>query len=835
MFDFYKNKKMSTEKPVFAEIILPLPLKQMFSYEVPIAYAHKVYSGMRVVVPFGKKKLYTGIIYTISNQRPHFATKEILSVLDDEPVIDVLHLKFWKWIADYYMCSIGEVYRAALPAGMKPEGETVLSLREIEDITALSSKEQQIVQLLSNEKDLSLKKLQKKLDFKGFYTLNKLKEKNIISIKEKLRESYKIKTENYLKLSEEIAQNGISTETAEKLSRAKKQKAALDFFTEKVAKDETINHEGGKFLKRSDFMQASGISASVLRELVKKGYLLEYEQEIDRLHNETAHTEPPKAFSPAQEKAYREIKTGFEEKDIVLLHGQTSSGKTEIYIKLIDETIKEGRQVLYLLPEIALSTQIIERLKKHFGELIGVYHSKYSDAERTEVWRHISPAGDASKYQIILGVRSSVFLPFDNLGLIITDEEHESSYKQYQPAPRYNAANAAAVLAKMHGGKLLLGSATPSVESYHNAIEGKYALVELNERFGNIALPEIILANVKEARRIKKMKSVFTPELYQAVSRALANKEQVILFQNRRGFSPFLICNECSWVPRCEHCDVSMVYHRHSDQLVCHYCGYSYARPEVCSACGQPSLKPAGFGTEKIQEETELLFPEAKTLRMDLDTTGRKTSFQKIISDFANQRANILIGTQMVSKGLDFDNVSVVGIMQADLMLNYPDFRACERSFQMLVQVSGRAGRRGKRGKVIIQTNNPEHPIIQSVVKNDFIAMYQAETEERKLFNYPPYYRLIQITVRDKNLQLTDEAAEIVAAEFQKYFGKMVLGPEYPPVAKVKNWYMKNILIKIKREESVQRAKYIINQVINQMRMQSKFRYIQFVFDADPV
>jgi primosomal protein N' (replication factor Y) len=826
---------MSKENTVFAEVILPLPLKQMFSYEIPAAYADEVYSGMRVVVPFGKKKLYTGIIYTISNERPHFSTKEILSLLDDEPVIDVLHLKFWKWIADYYMCSIGEVYRAALPAGMKPEGESVLTLQEIEDITALSPKEQQIVNLLLNEKDLSLKKLQKKLDFKGFYTLNKLKEKNIISVKEKLRESYKIKTESYLKLSDDITAEGISPEIAEKLSRAKKQKMALEFFLKKVKKNEAISHEGSKYLKRNEFMSSSGVSASVLRELIKKGYLLEYEQEIDRLSSASGETEQPKAFSKAQEAAYGQIKTAFKEKDIVLLHGQTSSGKTEIYIKLIAETIKQGRQVLYLLPEIALSTQIIERLKKHFGELVGVYHSKYSDAERTEVWRHISPAGDTGKYQIILGVRSSIFLPFNNLGLIIADEEHESSYKQYQPTPRYHAANAAAVLAKMHKGKLLLGSATPSIESYHNALEGKYTLVELNERYGNIALPEIILANVKEARRIKKMKSVFTPELFQAVSQALANKEQIILFQNRRGFSPFLICNECSWVPRCEHCDVSMVYHRHSDQLVCHYCGYSYARPELCTACGQPSLKPAGFGTEKIQEETELLFPKAKTLRMDLDTTGRKASFQKIISDFENRRADILIGTQMVSKGLDFGNVSVVGIMQADLMLNYPDFRACERSFQMMVQVSGRAGRRGKRGKVIIQTNNPEHHVIQAVVRNDFDSMYQTETEERKLFNYPPYYRLIQITIRDKNLHLTDEAAAKAAFEFKRYFGKMVLGPEYPPVARVKNWYMKSILIKIEREQSVQKAKYIISQVINQMRMQSKFRYIQFVFDADPV
>lgn len=824
---------MAQENTLFAEVILPLPLRQTFSYELPKNYEDELKSGMRVIVPFGRK-IYTGIVFSVSTERPHFATKEILSVQDDEPIIESTHFEFWKWLADYYMCSMGEVFRAALPTGMKPEGETVLSLREIEDISELSTKEQQVVDLLLNETHISLKKLQKKLDFKGLYTLNKLREKNIIAIQEKLKTSYTIKTDIYLKLSDKIARKGFTAELQNELRRAPKQKAALEFFLNAINTKQTENYEGSYFIRRDDFIRESGISRAVIKTLVEKKHLEEYEREIDRIQPDEVKQIEPTEFSPAQQKAYNEILSNFENKDAVLLHGQTSSGKTELYIKLIKETIQQGRQALYLLPEIALSTQIIERLKKHFGDKIGVYHSKYSDAERTEIWRRLSPAEKNQSYQIILGVRSAIFLPFTNLGLIIVDEEHESSYKQYHPAPRYHAPNAAAVLTQIHGAKLLLGSATPSAESYYNAKTDKYGMVHLKERFGKVALPEIILADVKEARRKKQMKSLFTPELYKTIHQALKNKEQIILFQNRRGFSPFLICRECSWVPRCEHCDVSLVYHRRSDQLICHYCGYSYSRPEVCTACGQPSLHPAGFGTEKITEETQALFPQAKCLRMDLDTTSRKTAFREIISDFENHRADILIGTQMVSKGLDFGNVSVVGIMQADLMLNYPDFRAAERSFQMMLQVSGRAGRRSKQGRVVIQTNTPKHPVIQATLNNDFENMLYRELQERKLFKYPPYFRLIQITARDKKLSLTDDAAETLARELHKYFGNKILGPEYPPVGKIKNWYLKNILLKIDRKQSAGRAKAIVLKAVNNMRQNKKYRYVQFIFDVDP-
>lgn len=819
---------------MFVEVILPLPLRQLFTYELPVGNVGPVRPGMRVVVPFGKRKLYTGMVYSVFDERPHFATKEILTVLDDEPLVDELHIRFWEWTANYYMCTLGEVFRAALPAGLKPEGETVISLNSISDTEELSPKEQQIVNALSEEKDLSLSKLKQKLDFKGLYTLNKLRDRQIISFKEKIKEKYKPKTEVFITLAESVS-GGLNEAQKQMVEKAPKQRQALEFITDRSNPSDWLYYEDKAYIKRNVLMTKAGVSAAVLKGLVKKGFLEEYEQEIDRLKPDERTLVDVKALSPAQEKTYNDIKEAFTKKDIVLLHGQTSSGKTELYIRLAEEVMQAGRQVLYLLPEIALSAQITERLKNHFGDKVGVFHSRYSDAERTEIWRHISPAGPASKYQMILGVRSSVFLPFDNLGLIIVDEEHEASYKQYQPAPRYNAANLSTVLGLMHGAKLLLGSATPSVESYFNAYSGKYALAELNERYGKVSLPEIIVADIKEAQRKKQMKSRFTKQLYNAVSDALSNREQVILFQNRRGFAPFLICNECAWVPRCKHCDVSLVYHKKNDRLVCHYCGYSEDYPHVCDACKQPAVKPAGFGTEQIEQSVEELFPSARILRMDLDTTAGKNAYEQIISAFENHEADILIGTQMVSKGLDFENVTVVGIMQADLMLNYPDFRANERAFQTMMQVSGRAGRRGKRGKVIIQTGNAEHVVIQSVIDNDYKGMFREQTAERKLFKYPPFYRTIILTVKFRDLSILDKAAELLATELRKYLKDPVLGPEYPPVAKIKNWYMKNILIKIDRQKSVHRAKHIIEKVTQSVNARQAFRYVQFVYDVDPV
>ncbi|MEA2043233.1 MAG: primosomal protein N' [Bacteroidota bacterium] len=822
------------ENKRFIDVILPLPLKQLYTYEVSEA-ADRIQAGMRVVVPFGKRKLYTGLVKSVSNQRPHYATKEVLSVLDDYPIVSELQLKFWDWVADYYMCNPGDVYKASMPAGMKPEGETVLSLNEIEDLSSLTEKEQKIVGILAQKEKLTLSGLRSELDFSGLYVLNKLKDKNIISVKEQLKESYKAKTRKFLKLSESLLNQGVTPAVDDELGRAYKQKEALEHIVSSVqqAKKDSLLSKG--FVLKSEIKDSFGVSSAILRELVKKEYFEEYEQEIDRLnYNKTGESKRAE-LSEHQNKALSEIREGYKEKDVVLLHGVTSSGKTELYIELIEEQIKAGKQVLYLLPEIALSTQIIERLRHVFGSRVGVYHSKYSDAERTEVWRDICPAYENNKYQIILGVRSSVFLPFDNLGLIIVDEEHENTYKQYQPAPRYHAANLSVVLAKFHEAKVLLGTATPSIESYYNAATGKYVLVELTQRYRNIQLPEIIVADRKEAYRKKMMKSVFTPELYRAIKESLKNGEQVILFQNRRGYAPFLQCKSCGDVPRCEHCDVSLTYHKFSNRLVCHYCGFSYDRPEVCNACGKDELKTAGFGTEKIESETQKLFPSANIIRMDMDTTGRKHSYQKIIDDFGNHRADILIGTQMVSKGLDFDNVAVVGIMHADMMLNYPDFRANERGFQLMMQVSGRAGRHKKRGKVIIQANNTQHPIIEDVKTNNYKAMFKSQIADRKLFKYPPYYRLISIRIEHKKKNTVDKAADFLASILKNEYGQLVLGPEYPPVSKVKNWYIKLILFKIDKNSSVRRSKFIINKAITHIKLNRNYRYVRFTPDVDPV
>ena len=628
---------------------------------------------------------------------------------------------------------------------------------------------------------------------------------------------------------------GLTKEKVEILGRAPKQKSALETFIKLTKSEKSTKLQSEGFVKRTDFIEKNNFSSAVIKELIKKGFVEEYEQEVDRLKDDSSLLEEKKILSSAQASALKNIRNGFSEKDVVLLHGLTSSGKTELYIELIEEQLQNGKQVLYLLPEIALSTQIIKRLKKIFADKVGIYHSKYSDAERTEVWKNISSAYQHNRYEVILGVRSSIFLPFDNLGLIIVDEEHENTYKQFQAAPRYNAANLAVVLAKFHLAKVLLGTATPSVESYYNATTDKYALVELTERYKNIQLPEIIIADRKESHRKKMMKSIFTPELYKAMNEALANNEQIILFQNRRGYSPFIECSRCAYVPRCEHCDVSLTYHKYSDRLICHYCGFSYQLPEICPECRQPKLKPAGFGTEKIEDEAAIWFPDAKTIRMDLDTASRKKSYQKIISDFESKKADILIGTQMVSKGLDFENVAVVGIMHADMMLNFPDFRSYERSFQLMMQVSGRAGRHKKRGKVIIQTNSKEHPVIANVLTNDYFGMFEAQIDERKLFHYPPFYRLLIVSITDKNNSLVDDAAEKTAVVLRKYFGKLVLGPEYPPVSRVKNRYIKNILVKIDRRKSVKRSKYIIEKTVNHIKMSKKYRYVRFIFDVDPV
>ncbi len=821
------------KQKTYADLILPVPLPKLFTYAVPDTLVSDCKPGKRAVVQFGKKKIYTGIVKKIRSNKPDYETKDIISVIDDTPLVNDIQLKFWEWIAEYYMCTLGEIYKAALPAGLKLESETNILLNTDANYSDVSEKEEIIIGLLTHEEYLPLKKIEKETDFNALPVIKKLIDKKIITAEEYLKKSYKPKFEEYIKLPEKLNDDKYLSEVLEKLKRAKKQSELLMSFIY-LTKYGSKNFGGIKPAKeftKKDVLKFCETTAANLKALTDKKLLISEKKEISRLIPEKYEAEQIKNLNEYQLKALKEIKSYFKKKNTVLLHGVTSSGKTEIYIKLIEEQIKNNKQVLYLLPEIALTAQITKRLEKKFGERLGVYHSKFSDNERVEVWNKLLKG----EYDIILGVRSSVFLPFDNLGLIIVDEEHENTYKQYSPAPRYNARDSSIILAGFHNAKILLGTATPSIESYYNAKTGKYALVELKERYKNIKLPEIQIADIKEARHKKRMKSMFTPEMTEGIEIALKNKEQIILFQNRRGFSPYTECETCGYIPRCEHCDVSLTYHKFTNRLVCHYCGYSEQTSKICKACESPAMTTRGFGTQKIENEIKELFPDVKIARMDLDSTGNKKSYHKIIYDFENGNTDILIGTQMISKGLDFDNVALVGIMNADNMLNFPDFRAFERSFQLMAQVSGRAGRKNKQGKVIIQTADKNHPIIKNVAENNYVAMFTSQLALRKKYKYPPFFRLIQLTIKHKQKNITDAAAEKLAYELKIIFGNRVLGPETPVISRIKNQHIQIILLKIERTIPHKKAKFHINKAINKTKTTEKFKYAQISADVDPL
>ncbi|MBN1250733.1 MAG: primosomal protein N' [Bacteroidales bacterium] len=828
---------------LFVDLILPVPINQLFTYRVPVEMIDDCEEGKRAVVQFGPKKIYSGIIKKIHNSKPeNYKVKSILSILDKNPIINQQQFKLWDWIAEYYMCSVGEVYKAALPAGLRLESNTVIHYNEdfFETFEAgnelkFSKKEEAVLDLLSNNKSLILSDISKSLSSNNVINYIKiLQEKGAVKIEESIKSDYKEKTESFVSLSDNL-NNEIEINTAlDSLKRANKQSELLLHFLEITKYDSEF-----KLLEisKKELLEKSGLANETLNQLVKKGFLKISKKSISRLINIKPNLIiPPKELNEAQNQAISEIKNQFKEKDTVLLHGVTSSGKTEIYIHLMEEYLKIGKQILYLLPEIALTTQIIERLKIHFGDKIGVYHSRFNNAERVEIWNNISLLDemDLTRYQIILGVRSSVFLPFSNLGLIIIDEEHENTFKQYNPAPRYHAKDSALVLAKVHNAKTLLGSATPSIETYLNAKTGKFGLVELKSRYKDISMPEIVVSDIKEARRKKQMKSHFSPVLLENIKIALDKKEQVILFQNRRGFSPYIECGECGWIPKCEYCDVSLTYHRNTNQLVCHYCGYAYTNPNSCKACNSTNIKTRGFGTEKVEEELGIFFPNHIIKRMDLDTTVKKNSHAKILSGFEKSEIDILVGTQMVTKGLDFDNVSLVGILDADQMLNFPDFRAYERSYQLMAQVSGRAGRKNKQGKVIIQTLNPKNKIIIDVINNDYNNMFINQLSERKQFSYPPYFRLINITIKHKTIEIVDYVSNFFADELKKIFKTNVLGPEYPIIGRIQNYYLKNILIKIDKKENQNKAKKIIKHIANHIKLIDKFKSVQIVYDVDP-
>ena len=751
---------------MFVDVILPVPLDGFFTYSVPSSANEQVEVGKRVLVPFGRNKTYVGIIASMHHQQPEgYQTKDILQVLDSTPMLLGNQLRLWQWIADYYMSPIGEVFKAALPSGLKAE------------------------------------------------------------------DGYKPKTETYIRLAPQFRSEQALHIALDMLRRAPKQQAALiDYMA--LSGIEEYGATATTILTRDELLN-QGHSLQTVAALVQRGLLETYEQEVGRLnHGGEPHLDRIQPLSPIQQDAYNQIHFSFLKKNVTLLHGVTSSGKTEIYIHLIRQALEQKRQVLYLLPEIALTVQIMDRLQRVFGNRLGIYHSKYSDAERVEIWqKQLS----GHPYDVILGARSAVFLPFQQLGLVIIDEEHETSYKQQDPMPRYHARSAAIMLAQMQKAKVLLGTATPSLETYHNAKTGKYGLVELFQRYKGIELPEIQVVDTKDLQHRKMMNGLFSPLLLSKVREALERGEQVILFQNRRGYAPMIECKQCGWVPHCQHCDVSLTLHRNLNQLTCHYCGNTYHVPTECPNCGCTQLQTRGYGTEKIEAEVHDIFPDARISRMDLDTTRSRQAYERIINDFSSGRTNLLIGTQMISKGLDFDKVSVVGILNADTMLNYPDFRAYEHAFMMMSQVSGRAGRKGKRGLVILQTKSPDLPLIGQVVHNDYAAFYRSLIAERQQFRYPPYYRLVYVYLKHRQNAIVEAAGVEMGAHLRQWFSGRVLGPDKPGISKVKSLSIRKIVLKLEPSLNMAEVRKYLALAQHQMLQDKRYASLQIYYDVDPL
>lgn len=826
---------------LFAEVLIPVPVKGTFTYRIPQEFNNQIIAGMRVVVQFGKRKFYTGLVRRVHDKAPQvLSLKYVLSVIDPMPVVNEKQFALWEWMASYYMCTTGEVMNAALPSAYKlaSESRVILDPEYVLDTGVLNDREFQIVEALDLHKILSLSDISRIVGLAKVIPLVKtMIEKGIIRAEEEITERYKPRTEICVRLSDAFRDETLMNAEMNKLNKkAFRQLQVLMAFIN-LSRCFSVDE---KEVTRPDLLKTSGATASQLDGLIRKGFLELYPRNISRLLHPDATLSPGNVeLTPAQQIAYDELKPHLQDNQIVLLKGVTSSGKTEIYIRLMDEVIARGKQVLYLLPEIALTTQIIQRLQKYFGSQVGVYHSRYNEFERVEIWNKanlpLAGSTDQQPYKILLGARSALFLPFTDLGLIIVDEEHDSSYKQNDPAPRYNARDTAAILGQLHHAPVLLGSATPSVESYFNTQQGKYRYVELNERYGGVQMPEIKIIDIREEARHKRMKSHFSPQLLDAVDNALKIGEQVILFQNRRGFSLRLECDVCNYMPECVNCDVTLIYHKQINLLKCHYCGYSVQVPSKCPDCGSPALKMKGFGTEKVEEELGILFPDAVIGRMDLDTTRTKFAFQKIIGEFEAGKIDILVGTQMVTKGLDFDNVNLVGVLYADGLLSYPDFRAFERSFQLLAQVSGRSGRKNKQGLVLIQANNPNHPLLQWVVDDNYAAMYNQQLGDRFTFKYPPYYRLLQVSLRHKDYEILNRAAAVLAGMLKPYFGKLMLGPEYPMVSRVRNLFIKNLILKIGKGNEGAQLKFETAHQIEKFLELTDFKSVRVQMDVDPM
>lgn len=820
----------------YAEVVLPVPIGDYYTYAVPPELSGKVQVGMRVLVPFGRKKHYTGVVSGISDVKPEgYEVKEIYSLLDKIPVFDAVHISFLKWISSYYMSSPGNVLKAALPGGLRMESQTKVYLNDeyadAENIPVnLSVNERKIIDLLKNSKGVSVKDINEATGISNsLRNVNEMLEKGIVKVEESLKTGYKEKREKYICLAENFSEEEVSN-YLDKLSKAPKQQQLLLLY---LNLSKQFVNNSPENVNKSELLKNFKGSNSALKALTDKKILKEYTLSVSRLEKYEGEIKQLNTLNSYQEKSLQEIRRQFEHKDCVLLHGVTSSGKTEIYIHLIEEYIKAGKQVLYLLPEIALTSQIIRRLRSFFGDEAGVYHSKYSDRERVEVWKNLQNGNDENSFKIILGVRSSLFLPFKNLGLIIVDEEHETTYKQYEPAPRYHARDAALVLAKKYGAKTLLGSATPSVESYYNAKNDKYGMSVLKNRYCDITMPEIIVADMYEARRKKIMKGIFTPELYEGIKSTLQKGKQVILFQNRRGYAPLLFCEDCGSISKCKNCDVSLTYHRYNNKLVCHYCGYEEQVPRICPVCSGENMSVKGYGTEKIEEELQKYFPKARVARLDQDSVKTKKSMNAVISDFESGETDILVGTQMVSKGLDFENVEVVGVMNADAMMNFPDFRAYERSFQMMVQVAGRAGRHGSRGRVIVQTMKKDHSVIRDLVNNDYEGMFAAQMAERKEFIYPPYYKMIEIDMKCRNKNIILSFSYELARRLRTVFGIRVYGPQEPLIARVYNNYAMKIILKIEPGRSLSRAKALLKKEADELLSNKKYKSVTLWYDVD--
>ena len=810
----------------FVDVIIPIPLEKLFTYSITPAEASVLKPGIRVAVPFGKSKIYTGIIYKIHNNKPLvYESKEIYQILDQAPIVNQTQLQHWDWISKYYMCTLGDVMRAALPSPFILESESIITKSQNINDKDLKDDEFLIYEALQYQSSLRIHDVTSILEKKHVLPVIKsLIEKNAIKVEEEIFEKHKPKLVRYIKLHSNFSSDRELEVLLDSLKNAPKQhQVILTLFS--------ISAQTKKPIKVSELGKQSDASPSIIKALIDKGVLEEFYVQTDRFQYSGGKNEDSKTLNKFQSKALVEIKQSFEKQYVTLLHGITSSGKTEIYVKLIEDILKQGKQVLYLLPEIALTTQLVNRLQNYFGKKVAVFHSKYSSHERVEVWNNVLYNSD--KAQIVLGARSSVFLPFNNLGLIIVDEEHEQSFKQFDPAPRYHARDTAIVLAKFHEAKVLLGSATPSLESYYNAKQNKYSFVELVKRYNNVLLPEMELVDLKEKRKRKLVQGHFSDRLIEEMKNALKEGRQIILFQNRRGFSPIVECITCGHSPQCTNCDVSLTFHQYKNELRCHYCGFHTVMHQNCDACGSVELDTKGFGTEQVEEEAKALFPNYKVARMDLDTTRGKYGYEKIISAFEQQDIDILVGTQMLTKGLDFNNVKLVGVMNADNMLNFPDFRALERSFQLILQVAGRAGRLDERGKVLIQTYNPYHRILQQASTNDYVGMYNEQMDERHNYKYPPIYKLIKITLKHKDYNKVSTASSWLAKSLRQVFNDFVLGPEFPPVSRIRNQYHKNILIKIPQKQSLKKTKEAIIKINNSFFSIKEFRAVKVILNVD--